>query len=430
MKDIVKNNPKLINAWCMYDWANSVYSLTITTAVFPIYFLEVIKASGKEVSLLWFTVPNKVIYNYLLTIAFLSIALINPLLSGIADYSGKKKTFMKFFAWLGAFSCTMLYFFDTDTLWVGFLFSILASVGYAGSLVFYNAYLPEITTEDNFDKVSARGFSLGYAGSVILLIINLLMIEMYETLGFKNKAEPSRISFLTVGIWWFAFSLYTFYHLPHDKKNKSDNINYLRKGYDEINNVFRKIRHHPTLKKFLLGFFFYNMAFQTIMYLATIFGSEQLNIPTSGLIITVLIIQVIAIAGAYLFSISSSKLGNVKTLLLALAVSLLVCISAWFVRSEYQFYGLACIVGIVMGGLQSLSRATYSKLIPQSNDNASYFSFYELTDKTGTSIGIAVYGIITHATGNMKNTIFGLAAFFLLGMYLLTTLMNSKVNKT
>lgn len=426
-----KNNKKIVNAWCMYDWANSVYSLTITTAVFPIYFSAVTSKSAIRVNeegqsivrFLGVELPNSVLYSYSLSFAFLAIALINPLLSGIADYSGKKKNFMQFFAFLGAISCMVLYFFKAETLWIGVLFFVLATIGYAGSLVFYNAYLPEIATPDQFDRISAKGFSMGYIGSVLLLIVNIVMLQL-----FADSGEAARLSFLSVGVWWLVFALYTFMNLPASSSVAKDRNgeSYLTKGYKEISKVVSAILAEKSIRNFLLAFFFYNMSFQTIMYLASIFGSEELKIPESGLIMTILIIQVVAILGAYLFAASSKKFGNVATLLFALFLCIIVCIAAYNVSTAEQFYVLAFLVGLIMGGIQSLSRSTYSKLLPETKDHASYFSFYELTDKVGTALGTAIYGLIANLTGSMRNSIFALVIFFVIGILFLNVLRKIK----
>ena len=426
-----KNNKKIINAWCMYDWANSVYSLTITTAVFPIYFAAVTKAAASGVNaegqslinFLGFQLPNSSLYSYSLSFAFLAIAMINPLLSGIADYSGKKKTFMKFFAYMGAFSCAMLYFFNDQAVWVGILFFITATIGYAGSLVFYNAYLPEIATPDQFDRVSAKGFSLGYIGSVLLLIVNIIMLQT-----FTDSGEAARLSFLSVGIWWAIFATYTFMNLRGESTTVKDREgeSYLAKGYKEVSRVFSEIKKETRIRNFLLAFFFYSMSFQTIMYLASIFGSEELKIPESGLILTILIIQLVAVAGAALFAVSSRKYGNIRTLLFAICLCIIVCIAAYFVANAPQFYALAVLVGLIMGGIQSLSRSTYSKLLPETKDHASYFSFYELTDKIGTALGTAIYGLIASLTGSMRNSIFALVIFFVIGIAFLNTVRKMK----
>lgn len=408
----------------MYDWANSVYSLTITTAVFPIYYSAV---AGDTVSVFGFSKPAGIIYTYSLSLAFLVIAYLSPMLSGIADHGGQKKSFMKLFAVTGSFSCVLLYFFtgSENVLW-GLGFFMLATIGYAGSIVFYNAYLPEIATPDRFDRISAKGFSLGYIGSVILLIINLAMVERPTWFGIPDiPGEAARISFITVGVWWIGFAFYTFTILPGNPYGKKTQGWQMLEGFKELGKVFRQLRELEGVKAFLAAFFFYSMGFQTIMYLATIFGTVVLKLPQGSLIMTVLVIQLIAVPGAYLFTWSSSKIGNIRTLGIGVIICIGVCIAAYFVTTEAQFYSLAAVVGLVMGGIQSLSRATYSKLLPETTDHASYFSFYEFCEKNGIVLGTATYAIVTDATGDMRNTTLALVIFFVIGLFFLARILQT-----
>lgn len=424
-----KNNPKVIRAWTWYDWANSVYSLTITTAIFPIYYNSVTTVNGSDlVTLFGREFKNTALYSYSLSFSFLLVAFLSPLLSGIADYKGNKKSFMKFFCVLGSVSCAALYFFkDVDSLAVGVLAFVLASVGWAGSIVYYNAFLPEIASKDMQDKVSARGFALGYIGSSLLLIINLLMVMMPQTFGLTGAGEASRLSFAMTGIWWLSFAMYTFKYLPEKTTQNKFDGNLMMHGFNELRKVLQQIKTLPSLKRFLVSFFFYNMGVQTVMYVASLFGAKELKMKDSELIITVLIIQFVAIAGAYLFSLISQKLGNIKALIIAVLVWIVICVVAYFVYTSYQFYGLAFAVGMVMGGIQSLSRSTYSKMLPPTNDTASYFSFYDVCDKIGLVLGTASYGFIEEFTGSMRNSIIALASFFIIGLLLLFNIRNFKV---
>ena len=452
-KDIL-GNKKIINAWAMYDWANSAYSLTITSAIFPIYFTAVTAMKGtKDVHFLGRTFNADSLQTYAISIAFLVIATINPLLSSIADYSGNKKKFMYFFSTLGAVSCAVLYFFrGQDTIAIGVLGSMFAAIGYAGSIVFYNAFLPEIAKPEDQDKVSAKGFAMGYIGSSMLLIFNLFMIQFpqyfFDVTGKINEliaATPSlnhdealklakdfysgpasRISFLTVGIWWFAFAQYTFTYLPNNIYNlKPPRGKYFFNGYHELKKVWKELRHTTRIKRFLLSFFFYNMGCQTVMYVATLFGNSELKLDTSVLIMIILIIQFVAIAGAYLFSYLSKKFGNIRGLAIAIFIWMLAAMAAYFddkrfgVNEQTVFISIAAVVGLVMGGIQSLSRSTYSKLLPETIDHASYFSFYDVCDKMGTVIGTFAFGFINEMTGNMRNSIIALISFFVIGLILL-----------
>ena len=423
MNKIKLNNRKLVNAWIFYDWANSVFPLVITAAIFPPFYEEVTKqADGSDLVYFWgLTIKNSVLYSYSFSFSFLITAFLSPLLSGIADYSGNKKTYMRFFVLLGSLSCIILFFFDGSNIPLGLLGIILGNIGFNGSLVFYNAYLKEIVTDDELDKVSAKGYSVGYFGGFILLVMNLALIMNADKLGIESKVLPYQLSFLSVGIWWFLFSQYTFYHLPKNKGNSHEKGNYILNGFREINKVFKQLKHQAVIRKFLVGFFFYSMGVQTVLYMASFFGAKVLNVSTQGLIISILLIQLVAMLGAQLFARLSLKFGNIKALLIALAFWVITCVTAYFIYKPEGFYLLAAMVGLVMGGIQSLSRSTYSKLIPkQTTDTASYFSFYEFSEKIAIVLGIAAYGLIEDISGSMRNSILMLILFFVAGFIALS----------
>jgi MFS transporter, UMF1 family len=421
-----KNNPKITNAWCFYDWANSVYSLVITSTIFPIYYSAVAtnpETNATIVNFLGFELESSVLFSYAVSGAFLIIALLSPFLTSIADYSGRKKLFMQLFCYLGSLSCIGLFFFTRDTFTLSVILFVLASIGFSGSIVFYNAYLPEIATEDQFDKLSARGFSMGYIGSVLLLVFNLAMILKPEWFGIAadNKSLPPRIAFLTTGLWWFGFAQYSFYHLPGNVYNRKPKGSWVLNGFKELQKVWNQVQELPMLKRYLLAYFFYNMGVQTVMYVATIFGIEELKLADSALIVTILIIQLVAIAGAYAFAYLSGRFGNIRALIVAVVIWIGICIGAYFIRSEVDFYVLAAIVGSVMGGVQSLSRSTYSKLIPATTiDHASFFSFYDVTEKVSIVLGTLAYGLVAQLTGSMRNSILALIVFFVLGLIFLS----------
>ncbi len=421
-----KNNPKITNAWCFYDWANSVYSLVITSTIFPIYYSAVAtnpETQSTIVNFLGFNLESSVLFSYAVSGSFLIIAMLSPFLTSIADYSGRKKLFVQLFCYLGSLSCIGLFFFTRDTFTLSVILFVLASIGFSGSIVFYNAYLPEIATEDQFDKLSARGFSMGYVGSVILLIFNLAMIMKPEWFGIAadNKSLPPRIAFLTTGIWWFGFAQYSFYHLPSNVYNRKPQGSWILNGLKELKKVWSQVQQLTMLKRFLLAFFFYNMGVQTVMYVATIFGIEELHLEDSALILTILIIQLVAIAGAYAFAVLSGKYGNIRALIVAVIIWIGICIGAYFIRGEFDFYVLAAVVGTVMGGVQSLSRSTYSKLIPAHTiDHASFFSFYDVTEKVSIVLGTLAYGLVAQLTGSMRNSILALIIFFVLGLIFLS----------
>lgn len=443
-----KNKKKVINAWAMYDWANSVYSLVITSAIFPVYYHNVaLSASGSEiVNFFGLEIINSVLYSYALSFSFLMVAVMLPLLSGMADYAGKKKFFMKVFVYLGAFSCIGLFFFTGDNIEWGIICCILASVGYSGSLVFYDAFLVEIVTEDKLDMVSARGYALGYIGSVILLIVNLAVIQMpdlffpveskMQDLLVENPGWPqpraleeaqgyyvlfaTKLSFFLVGIWWIGFSQIPFRHLPDNVYNRKVKGDILTQGYYEILKVWKSLKTLKVTKTFLLAFFFYNMGVQTIMYLAATFGKEVLALEDGKLIMTILVIQLVAVIGAYTFAWLSKIKGNRFSLVSMVFIWVFICVFAFFITNEIQFFALAFIVGLVMGGIQSLSRSTYSKLIPENTiDHASYFSFYDVLFNLSIVFGTFSYGLVTQLT-EMRNTPLVLAGFFVLGLLFLS----------
>lgn len=421
METLKLNNKRTTNAWCMYDWANSVYSLTITTAVFPIYYEGVTTASdgNKLIKFLGWELPNTVLYSYALSLSFLLTALMLPLLSGIADYTGRKKFFLKVFAYLGALSCAGMFFFKGSNIEFGILMVVLASMGYSGGLVFYDAFLPEIATQDRFDKLSAKGYSMGYVGSVILLIFNLIMIQEPELFGLEEGTLPARISFLTVAIWWAGFAQITFRRLPNNPFNRNSSDHWFTKGYQELKMVYGQIKTLPNLKRYVLAYFFFNAGVQAVMYLASLFGAKELELETSSLIMIVLIIQLVAIGGAYIFAELSKHKGNILSLSIMIIIWVAVCIFAFFINSEIQFYGLAILVGLIMGGIQALSRSTYSKLIPtDTEDHASFFSFYNVTFNLSIVMGTLAYGSIELLTGSMRYSALGLTVFFVIGLLL------------
>lgn len=416
----LQSSKKILWAWSMYDWANSAFPLVIGSTIFPIYYESITAGGGSDrVSFLGFSFVNTVLYSYTLSVSFLFIALLSPILSGIADYSGRKKQFMAFFCLLGSLACMSLFFFRSDTLWIGLSGLSLATIGFSGSLVFYNAYLPEIAKPFEQDRLSARGFALGYTGSSLLLIFCLTMVLKPEIYGISESTLPARIAFFLTGLWWLGFSFIPLFYLP-SKQHRPDHQNqYFSKGYQELKKVFLQLRGLPVLKKYLFAFFIYNMAVQTVMNMAAIFGAKELKLESSQLIITILIIQFVAIGGAYLFSYLSFKAGNIKALGVGLFFWALICILAYFVYTPVQFYGIAFCVGMVMGGIQALSRSTYSKMLPPSGDHASYFSFYDVCDKLGYFFGIGLFGMIESFTGTMRNSILSLFVLFVLGMVLL-----------
>ncbi len=431
---IQKGDKKLIRAWAFYDWANSAYALVISSAIFPIFFEKVTNRNGNDnLHFLGMSFKNTELYSYALALSFLIVAFLSPLLSSIADYSGNKKKFMRFYTYLGSFSTMMLFFFKgPETVWLGITFSVLASIGFWGSLVFYNAFLPEIAHHHQQDKVSAVGFAYGYVGSVLLMIFNLTMILHPDWYGISDGTLPARISFLSVGIWWITFSQYTFYILPdnvYDVKPPKRK-GYLLKGYEELQKVFKDLLHYPDLKRFLMAFFLYSFAAQTIFYVAGLFGSKELQLDSGKLITTILLIQLVGIAGALGFSRISKIIGNIRALQVILLIWIGITVSAYLLDKnnpnvELQFYILGGFVGLVMGSIQALSRSSYSKMLPaDTHKHATYFSFYDFSEKIAIVLGTFSFGALEAITGSMKTAVLMMAFFFFVSMLILSRIQN------
>lgn len=431
MNPLQKGDKKLLNAWAFYDWANSVYTLTIASAVFPIFYDALFSEDNHYIDVFGFHLKNSALISFVTAAAFLVVSFISPLLSGIADYVGNKKSFMKFFCYLGAFSCMGLYWFDLENIYVGLAFYFLGLLGYWGSLVFYNSYLPDIAFEDQQDQISAKGYSLGYIGSVILLVINLAMImkpKLFGITGTDGEAamKAMRYSFVMVGVWWILFSQYTYYYLPKGSKDTSGKLtkSVVFNGFKELKKVWGLLNENIILKRYLSGFFVSSMAVQTVMLVATYFGAQEIQWSskeesTIGLIICILIIQLVAVVGAILTSKASSKYGNIPTLIGINIIWAIFCALAFFITLPIHFYVMATVAGFVMGGIQALSRSTYSKLLPETKDTASFFSFYDVAEKIGIVIGMLVYGIIDQVTGSPRFAIVFLAIFFIVAIFLL-----------
>ncbi|MCG9792983.1 MFS transporter [Flavobacterium algicola] len=431
MISLKKGDKKLLNAWAFYDWANSVYTLTIASAVFPIFYEALFSDDDHYIDVFGLHLKNTALISFITATAFLVVSFISPLLSGIADYVGNKKSFMKFFCYLGAFSCMGLYWFDLENIYIGLCFYFLGLIGYWGSLVFYNSYLPDIAFPEQQDKISAKGYSLGYIGSVILLVINLAMImkpALFGITGTEGEAamKAMRYSFVMVGVWWILFSQYSYFYLPNGNTQTKQKVTkaIIFNGFNELKKVWLLLEQNVRLKAYLQSFFVSSMAVQTVMLVATYFGAQEIQWSskeesTIGLIICILLIQIVAVLGAILTSRASKKWGNIPTLIAINSVWILFCIISYFITLPIHFYIMATIVGLVMGGIQSLSRSTYSKLLPETKDTASFFSFYDVAEKIGIVIGMLIYGLIDQVTGSPRLAIVFFAFFFIIAVIML-----------
>jgi len=427
----IKGNKKLLNAWAFYDWATSVYNLTISSAVFPIYYGALFRMAEVEtVSVFGMSIERAPLIGYVSSISFTIIALITPLVSGIADYLGNKKVFLKFFTYLGAFGCIGLYWFSLENIYWSLLCYMAGLIGSWVSFAIYNSYLPDVAFEHQQDKLSAKGFSMGYIGSVLLLLLNLYMVMFPENFGLEDAeslpaaVQAMKISFVTVGLWWILFSQYSFYHLPKGYKREGKPKNIVLNGFLELKSVWRELGEQLKLKSYLVAFFVYSMAVQTIMLIAAYFGEQEIDWGSdenrqTGLIASILLIQLIAVAGAYIIAWAAKKFGNIKTLIVVNFLWFLLCLYAYTMETPMDFYIGASLVGLVMGGIQALSRSTYSKLLPETTDTTSFFSFYDVSEKIGIIIGTFLFGYIIQITGDMRNAALFFALFFILGAFLL-----------
>lgn len=421
MATLAKGSKKLTNAWAFYDWANSVYPLVISSSIFPLYY-GFLFPKENPIPFLGYEFKSTALISFVTAFAFLFVAFISPILSGIADFAGNKKRFMQFFCYLGAISCIGMYWFTKDNIYFGIVCFFFGLIGFWGSLVFYNSYLPDIAYKEQQDSLSAKGYSFGYVGSVILLGISLALILSKEG---EEALHAMRVSFAMTGIWWILFAQYAFWYLPKGNKN-ADKItkDVVLNGFRELKKVQSQLYQNLILYRYLVAFFVYSMAVQTVMLVATYFGSEEINWIDDdqkrfGLIVSVLVIQLVAIFGALLTSKASEKFGNIPTLIVVNAIWAIICVFAYFVTEPIHFYVTAGFVGMVMGGIQALSRSTYSKFLPKTEDTASFFSFYDVAEKIGIVIGMAIYGTIDQITGSMRNAIVFLMVFFVAGLLLL-----------
>lgn len=451
MTQYQKGSRKLLNAWAFYDWANSVYTLTIASSIFPIFYSALFISEYKKINAFGFEFKSTALITFVTAFTFLVVALSSPILSGIADYIGNKKNFMKFFCYVGGLGCIGLYWFNLENIHVSLLFYFMGLLGYWGSLVFYNSYLPDIAYPEQQDAISAKGFALGYIGSVLLLLFNLFMVMKPEIFGFDSAVAPDilatgtpseielateaasnkasvramRVSFITVGLWWILFSQYTFYVLPKGVSNGHKVTKaILFNGFKELKAVWKALTANLRLKRYLGAFFVFSMAVQTIMLVAVYFGEEEIawadsDQKTMGLIVSILIIQLVAVVGALLTSRASARFGNINTLIAINFIWMALCFYAYFMITPTDFYIAAGCVGFIMGGIQSLARSTYSKFLPETKDTTSYFSFYDVAEKVGIVIGMVIFASIDQISGSMRNAILFLFVFFLIGIILL-----------
>ncbi len=427
-RPIPKGDKKTIRGWVMYDWSNSVYQLTIGSTIFPIYYNAVTR-NGEDFTVNFFGIEaiNTVLYAWAIAISYFVVAVFSPLFSSIADYTGRRKAFMKVFTWIGALSCGMLFFFNKNTVELGLIAFIFATIGYGGSLVFYNSFLPVIAEPADQDRISARGYSLGYLGGVVLLLFNLVFVMFPDVFGITDKSFAPRLAFLTVFLWWIGFSQITFNRLPKytfGKRVKGERV--IMRGYQELRTVFNQVRRMNQLKVYLIGFFFMTMGVLTVMSMAATFATKELQLNEDILIATILLIQLIGMFGAWLFARLSGRYGNIRSLIISIVIWVFVIMAVYFVNSAPGFIIVACFVGVVMGGTQSLARSTYSKMLPETRDHTSFFSFYDVMEKFAMVGGTFSFGMIEALTGSMRYSVLAITVFFFIGLVFMLILLKKQ----
>jgi len=349
----------------------------------------------------------------------------------MADYSGRRKTFMKVFTWIGALGCALLFFFDKNHIELGVIAFSLGTFGYAGSIVFYNSFLPVIAKPEDHDRISAHGYAMGYLGGVILLLFQLALTQKPGWFGIPADSDlPYRIAFLTVGIWWIGFSQITFTRLPkYIYKKRQGHESVLFNGYRELQKVYRQIRKSNALSLYLVCYFFFMMGLLSVMYMAATFGKKEVGLDNSVMTPTLLLIQLVGMGGAWGFARLSGKIGNLRALMIALSAWTLICGGAYYITDAAGFITAAFFIGIVMGGTQALARSTYSKMLPETTDHTSFFSFFDVMEKLASAGGTFSFGLIEALTGNMRSSVVAIGIFFVIGLTFLFMVMKAKKNR-
>lgn len=409
----MNKHKKTIYAWVLYDWANSAFAAVVLAAILPIFYKDVagINLSGNLATSYW---------GYTQTAAMLIIAVISPVLGAAADYSDAKKIFLKFFVFLGIIGTSLLFFVNKGDYLAASIFFIIANIGFSGGNVFYDAFLTDISDSKSIDYISSLGYAAGYLGGGIVLAFSLLIITKAELFKINSVNSAAKISFLAVSIWWLIFSLPAFKYLPDSKKQiqKLSLAKYSKIAFSRLKSTVINIRKYRELWKFLLAFWLYNDGIGTIIRMAAIYGRE-IDIGRSDLIGALLLTQFIGIPFALLFAKIADKITAKKGIYLALLIYLGITIYGYFIDSAFDFWILAAAVGTVQGGAQALSRSLYGAMVPEAK-SAEFFGFFGVSSKFAAIIGPAVFAYTAQLTGSSRNGIIAIAAFFILGIILLS----------
>jgi len=400
------DDKKQINAWVMYDWANSAFATTIMAAVMPIYFISV--AGGTDGS-----------WSFTQTAAAIVVALLSPLLGAIADHAGRKKTFLRVFTVIGASASVAMALIGPGGMWLAVVLVVIGMVGFGAGNTFYDALLSDVTSPAQRERVSARGYAMGYLGGGVLLAVNLGLILGWETIGLPDSTAASQISFVTVGVWWFVFSLPLFRRVQETRlATEGTAVAHIKTGARRLKETFRRIKRYPELMKFMLAYWFFFDGINTIIVMAASYGTT-IGIESTHLIAALLITQFVGFPASLLFGKLADKLGSKKMLYSSLVIYLIIVLLGYFMTSALHFYLLACMVGLVQGGSQATSRSIFSKMIPPGR-NAEFFGFLSFTSRFFSFGGPLVFGIVKLLSDSSRSALLAVAFFFVAGLILLT----------
>jgi UMF1 family MFS transporter len=405
---------KVINAWCMYDWANSAFVTTIMAALFPPFYRALVIESGLAGS------TATAYWGYTTSIALLIIALVAPVLGAIADHTGGKKRYVAFFAGLGILSTAAFVFIGTDTWLLASILYIGGNVGFAGANIFYESLLPHVAQKDDIDQISTKGYALGYVGGGILLVINVLWVMKPAMFGMPDVTFALRASFFSVSVWWGLFSIPLFRHVPEPlaAKETGPAMHPIKAGFSRLAATFHEVTRYKQLLTFLIAFWIYNDGIGTIIKMATAYGDE-IGIELTDMIIALIMTQFVGIPFSFLFGALAKKLGTKRSILLALGVYTLISIGGYFMQTAVHFYILAFVVGTVQGGSQALSRSLYGAMVPK-HKTAEFFGFFSTSSKFAGIAGPLLFGVVSQVAGQSRLSIVALIVFFIIGGLLLT----------
>jgi UMF1 family MFS transporter len=404
--------------WCMYDWANSGFATVVMAAVFPVYFISLVPASGAQLSFAGFrwTAPSTALWGYLVSLSMFLVALSAPYLGAYADRRGARHRLLVMFTLSGA-AATSLLFFAGQGGWLtaGTLF-LAGNFSFASANVFYNAFLPALARGEEMDRLSARGFAWGYLGGGLILLLVFILIQWFGFFGFSGRGEATRVGLLLTGLWWAGFAVPTFLYVREESMpHKSGQLLPGLRGYLR---TFARVRHYPDLLRFLFAFLFYNDGIQTIIVVSAVFAREELALSQTSILGCFLMIQFVAMPGTLFFGRIAEKIGAKRAVLLSLFLFIGVTGFAYFMRSAWQFWTLGAVVAVIFGGSQAISRSLFGALIPQGK-NAEFFGFYAISSKFASVLGPLAFAVIANITGSPRRAILALTAFFLLGIILL-----------